>query len=683
MTKKYLIGLVTVFWIGLTAVAAQKPTKQASSTVIRPTKQASNTVIRPVRDTSVLYYTLSLAPERAVPDADTLPEMTFRMYDPARRQLIDWGTLGNLGTPARPLFLADAPRRGFDAGLHGFDLYRLRPEDVRFYRNTKSFSDAFFSQGVNQFDGLLNARFARTFSGGTSFTLDYRTINNRGQFRHLRSKHNTLALGIWVPVGRRYDGFITYVNNINRQRDNGGITTDTVFNQGGFSGAINAPVWLPGENAASRYANQNVQLTQHLRFAGGSEGKRAVRATHTFNWAKDTYKFSNTPLGQDSFFYTTDLNRDFLTEKRGIRHYLTINRVENTFLLTTFKPKSRERVSDALSVGLSHHFFRVFQEPADTNINNVFATARIAITPSERFVLKAQGDLGLLANAGEFNLVGDIGLGLGKVGYLKGQLQSRRYPPALIQHRFFVTQTQVWNNNFKKPFETSLSATYSLPLAGLEATLRTHLVDNFIYYDTKSRPAQLPGALSVTQLIVSENVRLGRFHLDNTFALQQSNQLDSILRLPSWYTENSLYYAGKWFKSNMDIRLGFDFRMNAAFRPDAYHPLTGQFHLQDTQTQKPYPWLDVFASFKVQTFRFFFRFENLMYSINGLAKRPQLLYYQTSRYPQPFPAFRIGIAWRFADDNIPQENKPDGGNEGTLPGGPTGSGPGRRPAGGF
>jgi len=675
-----IVAFLSVFVSLLPQLSAQQPTKPASSTTKRPTKQASSTVIRPVNDSTTLYYILPLAPEKLYTDSDTLPDRAFHMYDPARRQLLDWGHLGNLGTPARPLFFSDAPRRGFDAGLHGFDLYRLQPEAVRFYRNTKSFSEAFFSQGANQLDGLLNARFSRTFAGGTNFILDYRTINNKGQFRHLRAKHNSLALGIWVPIGRRYDGFIVFTNNINRQRDNGGIQTDTVFGKEGFSGPINAPVWLPADQAESRYVNQNAQLVQHLRFVGGAAGKRALRATHTFNYTKNTYKFSDAPLGPDSLFYQTDLNEHFLTETRGVRHYLSVNQFDNTFKISTFKQKTKDRVSDALTVGLSHHFFKIHQEPRDTQLTNLFATGSIAITPSDRFSFTAQGELGLLTNIGEYNLTGDLEFSLGKAGILRGALQSKRYPPTLLQHRFYVTQTPVWDNSFNKPFETSLSATYALPAIGLEATVRTHIVDNFIYFDTKSKPRQLPDALSVSQLIVTENVRLGHFHLDNTFALQQSNRLDSILRLPAWFSKNSLYYAGKLFKGNLDIRLGFDFRMNAAFRPDAYHPLTGQFHLQDTQSQKPYPWVDAFAAIKIQAFRFFFRFENLTYAVDGLLNKPSRVLYYTSRHPQQFPALRLGIAWRFADDNIAKQktlqdpNAPSDGPSGRS-GRPTGTRP--------
>ena len=117
----------------------------------------------------------------------------------------------------------------------------------------------------------------------------------------------------------------------------------------------------------------------------------------------------------------------------------------------------------------------------------------------------------------------------------------------------------------------------------------------------------------------------------------------------------------------MLLNLGVDFRINSEFRPDAYQPLTWQFHLQDTLTQKPYPWLDVFAAFKVQSFRFFFRYENLQTLWNNSD-----VFYQTASHPQPFGSIRLGIAWRFLDSNLPETGN-------NNPNTPTGIGPSAQP----
>ncbi|HRI59833.1 MAG TPA: hypothetical protein PK228_08920 [Saprospiraceae bacterium] len=592
-----------------------------------------------------LLFTFVLTPERTYPAGDTLPNRDFRMYDPARKQMIDWGTLGNLGSSARPLLFETQPRRGFEVGEHAFDLYRFHPDDLRFYRNSSSFSDVFFSQGSKQEQNMLTARFARTFEGGANFSLDYRTINNEGQYRYQRDKHNTLQMGIWKPVGKRYDGFLIFSKNVMRQQDNGGIVSDTSFGEGQFSGPINAEVHLPDEQALTRIADQTLQLTQHLKFTGAKdESKRALRATYTIAWKQESYKFSDgndqQGLARDSFFFDT-----FLVDRRGIRHFTSLNRFDNTFTLSTFKSKTKGRPSDVLAVGLAHSYFSLRQEPLDSTFSNLFLTGDFSITPSDRFGLRAKGALGMLSNFGEYQVNGEVWLGLGKVGLLRAGLLSQRRPPSLLQYRLFVSKRLLWQNDFEKPLENTLFATYALPLIGLELTAKTHLINNYLYFDQAGVAAQTTSPVQVAQFIVSENFNLGSIRFENTAAVQQSTR-SSIVHLPRWFTQNSVYFSGKVFKKRLEFDAGGDFRMNSDFQPDGYQPVTWQFHLQDTLTQKPFVWLDVFVSFKIQTFRGFVRYDNFLSIWNK-----NDVFYQTARHPQPFGGIRFGLAWRFLDSN--------------------------------
>lgn len=625
-----------------------------------------------VQDTTPLLYSFALSPERSYTSSDTLADAAFRQYNPARQKPVDWATLGNLGASAQPLFFETPAQRGFDLGFHSFDLYRLKTSDLRFYRNNRSFSDVYFSQGRTQFDGLLNARFGRTFAGGANFSLDYRTINNKGQYRYQRNKHNTLAIGLWVPLGKRYDGFLIFCNNINRQQENGGIVSDTVFGTEALSGPAAADIRLSDLRATTRAADQTLQLTQHLKFTGlgDSSGNRVLRATHTFAWIRENYKFADSPLDKDRAFFDT-----FLIDNRGLRNYVQLNRLDNTLLLSTFKAKNRGRPSDMLTVGLRHSWFRLQQEPlADSSFSNLFLTGELAITPSERFNFRAQGDLGFLQNFGEYSVHGDLILGLGKAGQLRGSLLSQRRPPSLLEQRLFVSKQLFWKNDFAKPIENTLSATYTLPWAGIALTGRTHLVNNYLYFNTAGAAQQTTAAVSVGQFLVTGNFHFRGFHLDNTVAVQQINRTD-IVRLPRWFTKNSLYYSGKIFHKRLALDAGADFRTNGEFRPDGYQPLTGQFYLQDSLTQKPFLWLDAFAAFKVQTFRFFIRYENM-----ATFWDKKSVYYQAARYPLPFGSIRIGIAWRFLDGNVPDKDDAqnatptDGGQRSSSPLGPRGRG---------
>lgn len=653
------VCLVSAFLLFTTLVSAQQP----ASATTRPVRQPDEP----------LLITFALTPERSQPLADSLPDLQFRMYDPARKHPVDYGTLGNLGAAARPMLFQLPNQLGFNVGVQSFDLYMLHPEQLGFYRNTRTFSDVFFSQGRNQFETNLNARFARTFEGGINFSLEYRSLNNLGQYRYQRAKHNALAAGFWVPVGKRYQGFFIFTRNVARHQDNGGIVSDTVFGDGQFAGPIAAEVLLPREAATSRLDDQSVQLTQHLLLAGKSdEGKRTLRATHTIGWNQQKYKFADQGstadgLGEDAAFFEPF----FLVDNRGLRHFLQVDRIDNSFTINTFKTKKAGKPSDLLAVGLSHANFKVNQEPRSFRYSNLFLTGQLAITPSERFSFTAQGALGMLNNIGEYQLKGALKLGLGKAGILMAGLQSQIRPPGLLFDQLYVSKRQIWDNDFAKPIENTLHASYELPVIGLRATGRAHVVNNYLYFDQNALPAQTTAPLQVSQLLLEENFHLGKVHFDNTIALQQPNRED-VFRLPKWFSKNSVYFSGKVFKRRMQLDAGADFRINAEFRPEGYHPLSWQFHLQDELTQKPYPWLDLFMAFKVQSFRGFIRYENC-YTWLDKTK----VFYQTSRHALPFGALRFGIAWRFLDDNSlsDQDKQNQGGanNPASSPFAPRGS----------
>src|SRR5829696_5124243 len=49
-------------------------------------------------------------------------------------------TLGNNGNASYPILFTPILKPGWDAGFHAYDAYRFTPEDTRFYKTTKPFS---------------------------------------------------------------------------------------------------------------------------------------------------------------------------------------------------------------------------------------------------------------------------------------------------------------------------------------------------------------------------------------------------------------------------------------------------------------------------------------------------------------------------------------------------------------
>lgn len=668
-----------------------------------------------VLDTSEIHYFFADNPNEVYPFSDSLLE-SIHQYDPIRLQEYNYANLGNLGSAHRPLFYQPAVRRGFDAGLHQFDLYQMNTTDVRYYHVTQAFTQANYTQGPAQTDAQLNVRFSRNFADGLNLTLEHRRINNGGAYDFQRATNSAVAAGLWYHnKDGRYDGYFSFVSNSNEQENNGGTAetlTDSLIPP--FQVLVNL------QTSNTKHARKELAYTQYFylnkmtkeqrqqRKAARQAEKEKRKATkpapskplrdstvdlrkrpetlptppadsskvhtpetrnpkpenvepqtfrpstvpspppprtftfyHQIAWRTSSFKFSDTE--PDSAFYGS-----FLVDSRGLRHFLKVRTLENTFKLQTFKLRqdgTHASESDLLEVGLVHSLHLIDQEPlARRTQNDLFLTGRLNFSPGQRMQLHSYAHLGIGANAGDFRLSGELFLDLKKVGNLRLEAVNQLYTPSLLDQQFYVTEQVVWQNDFQKTLETSLSATYALPKQHFSVTGQYHLLSNLVYFDTAGLPRQ-SGAFSVLQLIFRKDFQVGGWHLDNWAGLQQVTS--EVLPLPQLYSRHSLYWQGRVFRKVMLAKLGLDARLTTNYDAPAYQPLTGRFYLQHEQTLPFTPLLDAFLSFQVKTFRFFVKIENL------LTFPSQQYYYQTAGYPLPFGlangGIRFGISWRLVD----------------------------------
>ncbi|MFN7117324.1 MAG: putative porin [Saprospiraceae bacterium] len=601
-------------------------------------------------DTVGVFYFYADNPYREFPFADTTLR-NFQQYDPVRQRDLDYANLGILGSAHRPLVFEPQWRRGFDVGLHQFDLYLTPVTMTPFYRIQKAFTNLSFMVGSEQADSYLTAQFSRNFAKGVNFSLDYKRISYIGQqnqFPNQNTRNTAVNVGLWIKgKSTRYQGFIAAAGNTVEQEDNGGVRVEP-STDGTFSGPPSAQVFM--ENAQSRYSFRELAYTHFYQLGGRPDSlkgfTRAYTVSHQFIIGDYTYKFFNDNVRADTAFF--NLFPTFRADDRGIRHFIRYQKVENSFRLSTFKlRKGRENEprseQDLLEVGLLHNINILQQEPSDSTINNLFLTGKWNISLGQRLRLESYAHLGLLGAVGDYRVNGNLLIDLGKLGQLRAEFISQLYSPTLIQHRFYVSQRPLWNNDFSQTLSTTIGGTYTIPKLNVNITARYNLLNNFIYFDTTGIAQQTSTPISILQLIAQKDFRFWKFHLDNLIAIQQTSE--DFIRLPQIFGKHSLYYAGKWFRV-LDVRVGFDVRYNDAYYAEYYNPITGQFQLQNNRLVKFYPAVDGFFSMQITRFRGFVKWENLTSVF-----RPEDwgFFYQTPYYPNVDAAIRIGIKWRLVD----------------------------------
>ena len=600
-------------------------------------------------DTSEVFWLRINLPDEDYLLIDTTLEEYFSQYDPIRQQDIPYAHLGNLGSAHYPLLFQPIERRGVDLGFHQYDLYKLDHSSFPFYRVGQTFSRAYFTQGATQEDTYFKGEFSRKFDDNINLTFDYSRINNQGDLTYQRATNTAFGLGLWYHTpSQRYQTFFTFVSNTHEIEDNGGISTIPTATDG--LPAIVNPVLLSvrSQSAATRFATEEWAFTQTFKPLNRTDSiKTKVEGDnvpliikHEFRYQNGTYKFYD----QDAFG-NDEMYGLFATDERGIRNFITYRTFQNEVKLGSYQVAKDSLGSletrNLLEAGLRHQFFNINQEPETIRRNNLFVVGRVRLSLSDRLTLNGQAHYGLLDNRNDYKIKADLNLNFGKVGQFSAGLLNQQYSPSILEEQLYINQKIFWENDFDKTITTTLSAKYEFPFFKLSAEGRYHLLNNYVYYDTNGIVQQTAVPISIPQLILRGQLKAWRFYLDNEVNLQALTE--DVIRLPNFYSKHSLYYFGTLFKEAMEARIGLDLRMNSDFLLNAYQPVTGQFYIQDEDNSDWQYLLDAYVNFKVEKFRFTFRFENMLPWIT------RDYYFLAADHLIVQSGLRFGIAWEFVD----------------------------------
>ena len=605
-------------------------------------------------DTFGVFYTKMEHPAFAYTYRDTALTKYTHQYDLTRRREVDLMHLGNFGSATHSLIYTPEAHQGFYVGLDAFNSYKKSGKDLPFYIVKKAFSELGFVLGSEQADEAVAAKFGKKFANGITLALDYNRISQLGrlsQYNRQNTRNTGLATGLrYQSENKRYDGFFTFVSNTIEQEDNGGVYVEPVsVDQGiGKTFTLSSGAILLSD-AKTRHQERTWGYTHYYQLRKLKKDsthqaiKRNYKIAHDLQYSRNRYKFSATKVATDTLF--PQWFPDFDIDERGQRVYMTDFSVLNRFRIITHAVQEKTTrptafKGDYLSIGILHQRHQLYMEPADTVINNLFLTGEWILPLKDRLVLKTKAHLGLWDNAGDYYLGGTLTVNLKKAGMLTAGLTSQLSAPSWMQSQFRISQKLVWNNDFKKTLNNSLQGTYELSKFHFKATGIYRLLNNYIYYDTLGFPQQTGEPISILSLIVTKDFRIGKFHLDNTMVWQVSSS--TLAPVPTWFGKHSLYIRSKFRK--MLFQLGVDVRYLDHFKAPYYNPLTGNFQLQNRQTLNFYPNLDAWFSFKISSFRFFVKYENMTRLLGRKS-----FYYTTAYYPFPNEGMRLGIRWKFVN----------------------------------
>lgn len=578
--------------------------------------------------------------------------------------------LGNLGAPRLSRLFFERRDNEPTIFLEPFSSFFVRPDEFNFTNSNVPYTNLTYYKAGNKVNG--EERFKSYFSVNVNkrlafgFNIDY--LYGRGYYNNQSTSFfNAGIFGSYI--GDRYEATLLYNNYNMKMNENGGITDDRYITdpQAMASGSQtyesqNIPTVL--DKSANNNKDFYIFLTQRYKLGFQREIAKAEKAEndtmppqkefvpvtsfiHTLKVERTRHRFTSEDNLKD-FYPNTYIKPGSL----NVNDSTTYLGVKNTFgvaLLEGFNKYAKA----GLTAFVSHKFSNYYLMDKDSvsvdkyTEHEVFAGAELAKREGKVLHYHAIGEVGLLGQAiGQFRVKGDMDLNFrlwkDTVSFVARASVSNTLPSFYMRH--YHSKHFYWDNdNMSKEFRTRIEGELNIDRWKTHLRAGVENIKNYTYFNQSALPEQAGGNIQVLSATLSQNFRLGIFHLDNEVTWQKSSN-NTVLPLPELSLYHNFYLQTKLAKKVLSVQLGADVRYFTKYYAPAYMPAIQQFYIQPTEGQVEiggYPIVNVYANLHLKRTRIFV----MMYHVNSGNGNSFL----APHYPINPRLFKIGISWNFYD----------------------------------
>lgn len=591
----------------------------------------------------------------------------FYINNPALRKTIAIQTLGTLGSPTQSAIFIDRQNKTDYIFFQPYQIYYKPTEEILFFNTKRPFSY------VNYYGGGTSNRDNRHLDG--IFTVNVNKRLNFGMYGDWTKAYGPyLSLSTKnynAGFFSSYDGFhsqfgVAFSFNGFENYENGGFESDRVITDPKNTGDMEPstmPVYFT-DNVWTKVRNWNVAFNYKYNFGIEKEVQVTPDSTtmelipvtsiiYTFNSESDWRRYyeRNIPLSGkiDSFYRsynlsdsihfnpasTTDstrfwqmkhtlgisLNEEFNTlMKFGFSAYFVAKTKKYTYLDEAKSINSGEVTphNDSLGYTLNPMYNILFR-------NKIGIGAILSKNKGEALTYKIYGEYYFLDEKKSASSL-ELGAQLNSKAQWGNQLveiganaKFERYCPDFYEEYYYSNHLK-WNKEFENKQDLIINGHLNFPTfafydgLGLNLSADFRNLNNHIYWNEKAVPEQCTENLQILTLSLKEHARIWRVHWDNELTFQQSSN-QKILPLPKlcWYSAAYLRFD-KLFKV-LNVQIGVDMRWNSSYYAPYYMPSTGQYFVQDSQSENytkygNYLYMNAFINFQLKNVRFYVQYNH-------------------------------------------------------------------------
>lgn len=546
------------------------------------------------------------------------------------------------------LELTNSINFGFNARRFSY----LNKEDIDYYRVPTPASELFYrsvtGKGQN-LDALITINTSEQFN----IFVGYRALRSQGKYVNQLTSNGNFRIGSsYFSKNKRYQ----LKNHITSQDiyndESGGLFDTSQFDSSQAPYNNRQQLRVHFDDSKTQFKGFRAYLDHSLQFNKSKDNKALLRHQFTYEYFSNVFQQANyNPFNLEKPYFGNAFSR-------GIFDKVRYKRFENELDLAF--DSSKVGVF-AVSAGI-YNFNYVYQSiifdidnnriPNQLN-DNLLTIGGSYLLNKENYIADVDFKQSIVGPAltdlkinAAFNL--DENYGLQASYHLQSKIPDYTYQLFQSDYTSFN-----WHNNFVNEKYATLNAVLTTPWAELSGTYQ--LITDKLYFsndapqtDANGRfsqllasPKQYKNTINYFTIKASKEFRYGKWALDNTLQYQQTIQEDAILNVPQLITRNTLYFSDHVFNNALFFQTGVVFNYFSKYYADEYHPVIGDFMIQNQVKIGAFPMIDFFLNAKVKTAQFYLNVEHFNAPFTGYR------YYNTPSYPYKDLIFRLGVKWNF------------------------------------
>jgi len=531
-------------------------------------------------------------------------------------------------------------------GARAKHFFYMEVEDVNYYRVPTPLTELLFRTAFEQ-GQLADSFFTVNTSPEFNFSIAYKGMRSLGKYQHLlASSGNFRFTTNYQTKNKRYNAKAHIITQDLLNQENGGLRDDNVqyFETGDPEFLDRSILEVNFENAESMLKGKRFHLdhTYHIIRKRDSLSKNKLSIGHILSFEDKYYEYSQTSANtayfgnanvtsqlKDKTTLENFYNQFQLNYSNNIIGDLQFNISNNNYnygynkiAILNDNTITNRLKGDVFSAGGNYHkYYKGFELNGELGIN-----------------VSGNFDGNFLKATASFKLNDDISAS----ATLNHNSKAPNYNALLYQSSY---ENYIWQNSFNNIKTQQLA--FKLKYKNwIDLTVDLNTINDYVYFakDATSqqvKPFQHNATITYLRVKLENELKLGKFALNNTILYQNKQDDNNVLNIPQLTTRNTLYFSSHLFKKAMYLQTGVTLNYFTKYYMDAYNPLLAEFYVQTDKEYGAFPRLDFFINAKIRQTRLYLKAEHFNSSFTGYN------YYSAPNNPYRDFTVRFGIVWNF------------------------------------